>query len=179
MPLLADIFLLMAAVWIVFTDFFYRRISNQLLLILLLVWLAVQLGDLVLLPAEMRLPLLEQTALTVVGALLVLALGFGLFLLRRMGAGDVKCIAVICLWIGFEQQLIFLTLMSLYGGALALALPLFTLVERYCAQPLLYLADRFPRWVIAPTTLDDNRPQGIPYGLAIAAGLFSCQLLLS
>lgn len=173
-----NLFLFIAALWIVFTDLYYRRISNQLLLVMVIAWVGFRSVDLVMLPNELRFLLLKELALTLLGSVGVFVVGFGLYLLKRMGAGDVKCIAVVCLWVGFEHQLIFLTMMSLFGGALALMLPLLNALEQRCVVPLMYLADRFPRWVERPTTLDSDRPQGIPYGLAIVAGLFSCELFL-
>lgn len=50
-----------------------------------------------------------------------LALGFGLFQLRVMGAGDVKLIVAMALWIGLTIELMqFILYMGLVGGVLAM-----------------------------------------------------------
>lgn len=96
-------------------------------------------------------------------AALVLAVGFALFAWGRFGGGDVKLIAALSLWTGFDHLLDLLIAISIAGGALALAL---VLTRRLVAalrtgesgpphRPL-------PRlWVVG---------ESVPYAVAIAAG---------
>ena len=162
----ASIVLLPALAWVVASDLLYRRISNKLVLALLLSWsvyagwLLVQGG------AEQRSALLTG-ALAGMG---VLAVGYFLFAMRWMGAGDAKLMAVLCLWLG-DQTFVFLIVTALTGGVLALGLPLLRIVERALALGLVRLNDwmstlSFP----TPHALRAEQTQGIPYGLAIASG---------
>jgi len=172
MPLTAWL-LLPLLVWISSSDLLYRRIPNRAILLLLLLWpVQVALGwrpDSVSVLVMMLLP-------TLGGVLLILAVGFMLYRWRQMGAGDVKLMAALCLWLPPEQQLILVMATSLLGGLLALGLPLLTQVERLCAHLWLRLAARWQP--AAPNVLDAQRSAGLPYGLAIAGGaLFTPGLL--
>jgi len=82
----------------------------------------------------------------------ILAVGMVFFALGRLGGGDVKLIAAVSLWTGFEYLFDFLVYVSLAGGILAL---------------LLLLARRILReHPIVPQVL--RAGESIPYGLAIA-----------
>ena len=95
-----------------------------------------------------------------------------LFNLGQVGAGDVKLMTVLCLWAS-GNQMAFLIVTALAGGILALAMPLLTPLEQAVALVWQRLGLRFPRLAIAiPTVLTNERPQGLPYGLAIATGSF-------
>lgn len=168
--------LLPALLFVCCSDLLYRRIHNLMVLLLLALWLILPLcapfgfgpwadlstGELV-----------ERIARTLLGASLVLLVGYGLFCLGRVGAGDVKLMAVICLWMGQGNQMTFLIVTALAGGFLALALPLLSVLENTLAQAWQRLAITRPSLRIqTPTVLTDQRPAGIPYGLAIAAGAF-------
>ncbi|TBU90024.1 prepilin peptidase [Phytopseudomonas dryadis] len=168
------IVLLPALAFVCGSDLLYRRIHNLLILLLLALWLVLpacapfglgpwaELGS-----AE----LFQRMARSLLGALLVLLVGYGLFRLGRVGAGDVKLMAVICLWMGQDKQMTFLIVTALAGGLLALALPLLIPLETALARIWQRAAQSCPRLSLAvPTVLTDQRPAGIPYGLAIVAG---------
>ncbi len=65
-------------------------------------------------------PMLLLTHLTTGAGLFIL--GFGLWMLRAFGGGDVKLLAAAGLWFGWPQALAFVTVMALAGGMVALAL---------------------------------------------------------
>lgn len=172
---LAFVVLLPALCWVICSDLLYRRIHNLLVVMLLLVWCAVPLFALFGLGPWGGLPgevLLNRTGAALFGAALVLAVGFMLFNLGQVGAGDVKLMTVLCLW-SSGNQMAFLIVTALAGGILALAMPLLTPVEQACALIWQRATGRWPGLGIAiPTVLTSERPQGLPYGLAIATGAF-------
>lgn len=173
---LAFLVLIPALGWVICTDLLYRRIHNTLVLTLIALWAA--------LPAMALLGQGPWAALgsseimhaltgSLSGAAIVLLVGYGLFSLGRVGAGDVKLMAVMCLWIDRDDLMAFLIITALAGGMIALALPLLSLVENACARGWLKVGQRYPYLNIpVPTVLTPDRPQGIPYGLAIASGAF-------
>ncbi|WP_095158854.1 prepilin peptidase [Pseudomonas sp. Irchel 3E13] len=171
----ALVVLLPALCWVICSDLLYRRIHNLLVVLLLLVWCALPLFALLGLGPWGALAgqaLLNETGSALFGAALVLAVGFMLFNLGQVGAGDVKLMTVLCLWSG-GNQMAFLIVTALAGGILALAMPLLTPLEQIVALLWQRLGARFPGLAIAtPTVLTSDRPQGLPYGLAIATGSF-------
>lgn len=173
---LAMLVLVPALSWVICSDLLYRRIHNTLILTLIALWLALPLMALLgqgPWAALQQGQIVHEVSGSLTGALLVLLVGYGLFSLGRVGAGDVKLMAVMCLWIDCDDLMAFLIVTALAGGMLALALPALTLVENACAQGWLKLGLRYPRLNIpVPTVLTAERPQGIPYGLAIASGAF-------
>lgn len=171
----ALVVLLPALCWVVCSDLLYRRIHNLLVVMLLLVWCAVPLFALFGFGPWAGLSgaaLLSQTGSALLGAALVLAVGFMLFNLGQVGAGDVKLMTVLCLW-SSGNQVAFLIVTALAGGILALTMPLLAPVEQACALLWQRIANCMPKLQIAiPTVLTSERPQGLPYGLAIATGAF-------
>ena len=171
----ALVVLLPALCWVICSDLLYRRIHNLLVVLLLLVWCALPLFAALGLGPWTGLSgqaLLNQTGSALFGAALVLAVGFMLFNLGQVGAGDVKLMTVLCLWAS-GNQMAFLIVTALAGGILALAMPLLTPLEQAVALVWHRLGLRFPRLAIAiPAVLTSERPQGLPYGLAIATGSF-------
>ncbi len=89
----------------------------------------------------------------------MLVAGWVLFALGLLGGGDAKLFAATSLWMGWHGLLNYLIMFSLCGGVLALSLLLFRRL------PLL---ERLARhgWI---ATLHD-KAQGVPYGIALAAG---------
>lgn len=86
---------------------------------------------------------------------LALALGYGLFAIGMLGAGDVKLLAVLMLYTGWSKQSVALVVyMSLAGGVLSLVL---LLLRRMVAG----------RQDAMPAVL--QKGQSVPYGVAIAA----------
>jgi prepilin peptidase CpaA len=90
-----------------------------------------------------------------------LAAGFALFALGYIGGGDAKLFACVTLWLGFHDLVAYALVACVLGGALSLAL----LSVRKFPLPL-FLARH--EWL---SRLHDRR-EGVPYGVALAAGLF-------
>jgi prepilin peptidase CpaA len=108
--------------------------------------------------AGLSLPILGAHLLA---GLTGLTVGFALFALGFVGGGDAKLFAVILLWLGLRDLLPYVLLASIAGGVLTLlmlALRQFPLPPSFMRQA----------WIVK---LHDTR-SGIPYGVALAAGLF-------
>ncbi len=88
---------------------------------------------------------------------LFLGLGIFMFSMRWLGGGDAKLLAAAALWLGFESLFPYLTLVTILGGALAVALLSF----RSVAPPVWLMGQE---WALR---LHD-RHGGIPYGIALA-----------
>lgn len=131
------------------SDLLTMRISNKLVLFLVASFFVVALA--------INLPL-QQFAMHVTCALVVLAVAFAFFALRWIGGGDAKLAAATTLWLGFGLTLPYLVYAALLGGALTLAI---LALRRLPLNPLLA---RF-RWL---ERLHD-RKTGVPYGIALAA----------
>lgn len=85
--------------------------------------------------------------------------GFIVFLLKLMGAGDIKLIAAIGLWIGWGQNLIdYIVYMTLLGGLLAIGLWLGRKILPFVTAK---------KQTDLPRILREGAP--VPYGLAIAS----------
>lgn len=159
------IVLLPVLVWVTVSDLLWRRIGNGLVLGLLLVFM-LGLARLVLVDAPPSA--WSEVAFGTGCAAVVMLVGFGLFCAGWMGAGDVKLMAVLCLWLGGDAM-VFLFLTALLGGALALAMPLVTHLERLLALAALRLSQALPRLLIpVPGELAGSSAAGLPYGVAIA-----------
>jgi len=90
-----------------------------------------------------------------------LALGFTLFALGYVGGGDAKLFAVTVLWLGFRDLLPYALIASIAGGLLTILM----LALRQCPLPQSFMRQA---WI---AKLHDAR-SGIPYGVALAAGVF-------
>lgn len=105
-------------------------------------------------------PLPWQVAASHAGAgIAMLIAGWGLFAIRLLGGGDAKLFAATSLWMGWSGIINYLILFSIVGGVLALGLLLF----RRVALPVKLAG---APWI---ARLHD-RNQGVPYGIALAAG---------
>ena len=96
-------------------------------------------------------------------AAVVLVIGFGIYSLGYMGAGDIKLMTAVALWTGPIQVFDFLFLMALFGGGLAiivLAGKKYLFWDETGWSPS-KLSRFFPSWV---------RKGLIPYGVAISIG---------
>jgi prepilin peptidase CpaA len=130
------------------SDLLTMRISNKLVLILTAGFFVMALS--------VDLPL-QQFAMHVLCALIVLAVAFGLFALRWIGGGDAKLAAATTLWLGFGATLPYLAYTALLGGVLTLLI----LVLR--GIPLAPFLARMG-WLARL----HNKRTGIPYGIAMA-----------
>ena len=65
---------------------------------------------------------LEQIGWHLVASAIVLVTGFGLFAFGYIGGGDAKLMAVAALWLGIGHLFEFLIIMTIAGGALAIAM---------------------------------------------------------
>jgi len=90
----------------------------------------------------------------------VLVAGMAMFAMRWLGGGDAKLLAAAALWLGWPALLTFGLVAALAGGALAL------LLLSLRSGPLRPLVLMGPPWV---TRLAEPG-EGVPYGVAIAAG---------
>jgi len=93
------------------------------------------------------------------GAILLLA-GFAMFAFGWIGGGDAKLLAVTALWFGFSMNTVeYLLASTLLGGGLTMLM----LVYRHFPVPAFLYGQG---WAMR---LHDEK-EGIPYGLALAAG---------
>jgi prepilin peptidase CpaA len=90
-----------------------------------------------------------------------LAAGFTLFALGYIGGGDAKLFACVALWLGFRDLPAYALIACVLGGGLSLGI----LAFRKFPLPLFLTRQE---WLLR---LHDRR-QGVPYGVALAAGLF-------
>ncbi len=149
MSTVALLFFPLAMAFAASSDLLTMRISNKLVLLLVAGFCIVSIA--------VNLPL-QQFAMHVLCALVVLAVSFTLFALRWIGGGDAKLAAATTLWLGFGLTLPYLVYAAMLGGALTLLI----LVLRNV--PLNPLIARFA-WL---ERLHDKK-QGVPYGIALAA----------
>jgi prepilin peptidase CpaA len=91
-------------------------------------------------------------------AALMLTVGFGLWMVKIMGAGDVKLIASTSLWFGFMQTVEYALWFSLLGGLLTVGL------LKFRSQPAPDFIVRTP-WLFRL----HNPKEKVPYGLALGA----------
>lgn len=131
------------------SDLLTMRISNKLVLVLTAGFFVVAIS--------VNLPL-QQFAMHVLCALIVLAVAFGLFALRWIGGGDAKLAAATTLWLGFGMTLPYLAYAALLGGVLTI---LILVVRGIPLNPVLARVGWLARL--------HNKRSGIPYGIALAA----------
>lgn len=158
-------------VWAAVRDLLYRRIGNALVTVLTLLWLA---GLWLRVSVDGVAPgiVLDHALSTLPGATAVLVVGFLLFRRRLVGAGDVKLMAVLCLWTGAQMQLAFLAVTSVAGGVLVLLAPTLASIETHAAALWWSWVSRRQslRHVAPPYCLRGPHAPGIPYAPAILIG---------
>ncbi|MHA6298666.1 A24 family peptidase [Devosia sp. CAU 1758] len=154
MSTIALLFFPLAMAFAASSDLLTMRISNKLVLLLA--------AGFVVMALIIEMPL-QQFAMHVLCAFVVLVVAFAMFALRWIGGGDAKLAAATTLWLGFGMTLPYLAYTAILGGVLTLAI---LLLRR---APMPRIASSMP-WL---TRLLD-RKRGIPYGVAMAlAGLLT------
>jgi prepilin peptidase CpaA len=95
----------------------------------------------------------------VLAGLAAFVIAFGLFAFGVFGGGDAKMIPAVMLWVGPSASIEFLLTMALVGGV--------------CAMVILFVRNTIPAAVVpAPIRAPFEEKAGVPYGAAIAAGVF-------
>ncbi|MCX5516653.1 A24 family peptidase [Kaistia algarum] len=102
---------------------------------------------------------LEALGTHLLAGLLVLGVGIVFFSRGWIGGGDAKMAAAAAIWLGFDQLMPFVVASAVFGGVLTLMI----LILRRQTLPAFALQQD---WL---TRLHD-RSEGVPYGVAIAAG---------
>jgi prepilin peptidase CpaA len=131
------------------TDLLTMRISNKLVLLLV--------AGFVVLALALNMPL-QQFAMHVACAVLVLVAAFALFALGWIGGGDAKLAAATTLWLGFGLTLPYLVYAALAGGVLTLVI---LMLRRFPLTPFIARHAWLERL--------HNAKSGVPYGIALAA----------
>ena len=131
------------------SDLLTRRISNRLIHLLVAGFFIIALA--------INKPV-QELAMHIACALVVLVVAFTLFAFGWIGGGDAKLAAATTLWLGFGMTLPYIVYGGLLGGALTLAL---LSVRRF---PLPLALTRV-RWIERL----HNKATGVPYGIALAA----------
>ncbi|KKB08181.1 A24 family peptidase [Devosia chinhatensis] len=154
MSTIALFFFPLAMAFAASSDLLTMRISNKLVLLLALGFVVMAL--------VVELPL-QQFAMHVLCAFIVLVVSFGMFALRWIGGGDAKLAAATTLWLGFGLTLPYLAYTALLGGVLTLMI---LILRRMPARSFIATMPWLSR-------LQDPK-QGVPYGIAMAiAGLLT------
>ncbi|MEH0834041.1 A24 family peptidase [Pectobacterium cacticida] len=166
---LALVLLVACLCWCISTDLLARRIPNLAIVLLLAAWGVLSAID-ILHAGSIDRPILYQTLKALPGAGAVLVIGFLLFLTGRLGAGDVKLMSVLCLWVGSKQQITFVMITALAGGVLALGLPLLNAIPVAVGLGIERINQVLKCRLPLPPPLPTELSQGIPYGIAIAFG---------
>jgi prepilin peptidase CpaA len=95
----------------------------------------------------------------VLAGLTAFVIAFGLFAFRVFGGGDAKMIPAVMLWVGPSASMEFLFTMAVTGGL--------------CAMVILLVRQTIPAAVVpGPIRAPFEEKAGVPYGVAIAAGVF-------
>ena len=114
------------------------------------------------------------TVSSAAGLLVGLALFFPLFVLKGLGAGDVKLMGALGAWLGTSMIFGVAFYTTLAGGVLALALIVRHRYGRQAARNLWLLLMHWRVFGIRPLdslTLETSAGPKLPYALPIAAGL--------
>jgi len=129
------------------TDFFTMTIANR-------VSIALVIAFCVLAPVSGMS--WHVAGLSLLGALVVFAVGFCCFAIGWVGGGDVKFATAVSLWLGWNHLFEYLVLFSLYGGLLTIiVLALNRLLEPLPILQIGFLS-RF------------SEHRRVPYGIALA-----------
>jgi prepilin peptidase CpaA len=108
------------------------------------------------------------------GLLAGLAVFFPFFALRAMGAGDVKLLAALGTWVGWQAVIYVALYGALAGGVLAIIVSLW---HGYLVRALKNVGNLFVHWWLVGVkplpelTLDAGQSLRLPYALPIMVGL--------
>jgi prepilin peptidase CpaA len=95
----------------------------------------------------------------VLAGLAAFVIGFALFAFRIFGGGDAKMIPAVMLWVGPTAAFPFVLAMAVVGGL--------------CAVVIVLVRNMVPAAILpAPVRAPFEENAGVPYGVAIAAGVF-------
>jgi len=97
--------------------------------------------------------------MAIVGMLIVLVVGYGIFVMKWMGGGDIKLLTVCSLWVGLHNLLEYLFYVTLLGGGMSVGILVLRKVIPFVPQ---LVGRKMPR------ILQDGAP--VPYGVVIAGG---------
>jgi prepilin peptidase CpaA len=156
----AGVLLLLLVVAIVF-DLRERRIPNPLVATMLLAGVLV---------STMLDPVVPGLLRAIAGAGIGLAIWIPGWLLRMMGAGDVKLFAAAGAWLGPAGTVNASIAAAVVGGALALVMMLRRRGRTRTGQAL-WVAAAAPRTLVTARSDPTAARELVPYSLAIAAGV--------
>ncbi|SMQ58357.1 prepilin peptidase CpaA [Devosia lucknowensis] len=157
MPNIAILFFPLLMAFAASSDLLTMRISNKLVLLLAAGFVGIAL--------LVEMPL-QQFAMHVLCAAIVLVVAFVMFALRWIGGGDAKLAAATALWLGFANSsgqpslMTYLAYTAIFGGLLTLAI----LMLRRIPLDGVFYGRPWLNWL---NRLHDPK-QGVPYGVAMA-----------
>lgn len=157
-----DFIFLMSCVGIACWDFLFYKIPNKAILgvlVLALIHLLLNTnGD------------MHYLMWTFLAAFVALAISYGLYSFKLLGAGDGKYIAVAILFIPLKSAFTFLIIMSLAGGVLGL---FYKLYHAHISALKRYIGAQLPeRFEVVEET-----GKTVPYGVAITVGIIGAYIL--
>jgi prepilin peptidase CpaA len=155
-------------------DFIFRRIPN---------WLNVS-GALLGLGLNAFLFAGHGIAVAALGLMLPLAIYLPLYVLKAMGAGDVKLMAAVGAIVGPRQWIAILVCTAIAGGLLAVALSIAKGRLRHTLFNVMLLVRelfhfRAPAKMYEELNVRDSQSLRLPHGVAIAAGSLAFLVLLA
>ncbi len=153
MASMASLFLMVFPVAMAFAaanDLFTMKIPNRIPLALF--------GSFIVVALLSRMPL-DVFGMNLAIGFAILAVAFTLFAFNLLGGGDAKLIAAGGVWIGADHILDYVLFITIFGGALSIAI----LAYRKWVPATAFA---LPGWALRLHT--EKGP--IPYGIAIAAG---------
>lgn len=103
-------------------------------------------------------PITVDWKMAIAGMAIVLVCGYVIFSLKFMGAGDIKLLTALSLWVGTDNLPDFVFITSLIGGVLCVGL--------WLGRKALPYIPRKTKRAQLPRILQDGAP--VPYGIAIS-----------
>lgn len=137
--------------WAAITDVKKYTISNWISIALILFYIPFYLS------LPVKPDLFESIGLT----LIVLIIGFFIFAIKVIGAGDIKLFTAVTLWAGAANFIELLIIVSVVGGVLAITLLSIVLFRKY---------------ILKDSGMGSIGKVKLPYGVAIAAGGYNLAL---